>query len=82
MDATPRRPIGLPVKIGLLFAAIAIILSVVGVIRNPDTPITAQTLLIAAVVSGLTWGLISWAISAAVIDVEEEIDARDDALLD
>ncbi|MCB0077339.1 MAG: hypothetical protein KDD73_07910 [Anaerolineales bacterium] len=82
MDATPRRPIGLPVKIGLLFAAIAIILSVVGVIRNPDTPVTAQTLLIAAVVSGLTWGLISWAISAAVIDVEEEIDARDDALLD
>ena len=82
MDATPRRPIGLPVKIGLLFAAIAIILSVVGVIRNPNTPVTAQTLLIAAVVSGLTWGLISWAISAAVIDVEEEIDARDDALLD
>lgn len=69
-----------PVKIGLAFALVAILLSVVGIARNPDTPATLQTVLIATTISGLTWGLISWAIATAVMDVEEEIAERDEPL--
>jgi hypothetical protein len=66
-----------PVKVGITFAVIAIALSLFGIIRNPDTPATIQTVLIATVISGLTWGLISWAIATAAMDVEEEVEQRD-----
>jgi hypothetical protein len=71
-----------PVKVGLAFFLAAVILSIAGIIRNPDTPVTVQTILIATVVSGLTWGLIAWAVATAVVDVEEEIDERDGQPLD
>ncbi|MGH2543552.1 MAG: hypothetical protein ACRDIB_12170 [Ardenticatenaceae bacterium] len=66
-----------PVKIGLIFFLIAVILSVAGIVRNPDTPATVQTILIATTISGLTWGLIAWAVATAVVDVEDEIEERD-----
>lgn len=66
-----------PVKVGLVFFLIAVVLSVAGIVRNPDTPATAQTILIATTISGLTWGLIAWAIATAVVDVEEEIEERE-----
>lgn len=71
-----------PAKIGLAFAGLAILLSVVGVLRNPATPASLQSLLIATVISGLTWGLIAWAIATAALDVEEEIESRDETLLE
>lgn len=66
-----------PTKVGLAFFCLAIALSLVGVIRNPDTPTTAQSILIATTISGLVWGLIAWAIATAAMDVEEEIAERD-----
>ncbi|MDQ4074831.1 MAG: hypothetical protein M3220_01150 [Chloroflexota bacterium] len=66
-----------PVKVGLTFFLIAVVLSMVGILRNPDTPATMQTILIATVISGVTWGLISWAVATAVVDVEEDIEERD-----
>ncbi len=66
-----------PVKVGLTFFLIAVVLSVTGIVRNPDTPATVQTVLIATLISGLTWGLISWAVATAVVDVEEEVEERD-----
>lgn len=71
-----------PARIGLAFAGLAILLSVVGVLRNPATPASLQSLLIATVISGLTWGLIAWAIATAALDVEEEIESRDETLLE
>lgn len=82
MNRLSWRAMSGPVKIGLAFALVAILLSVVGIVRNPDTPATLQTVLIATVISGLTWGLISWAIATAVMDVEEEIGERDGQILD
>jgi hypothetical protein len=66
-----------PIKIGLIFCLIAVVLSVAGIVRNPDTPATLQTILIATTISGLTWGLIAWAVATAVVDVEDDIDERD-----
>jgi hypothetical protein len=71
-----------PVKIGLIFALIAIVLSLFGLLRNPDTPVSLQTILIATVISGGTWGLVSWAIATAVVDVEEDVAERDHEPLD
>ena len=68
-----------PARVGLAFSLVAILLSVAGIFHNPETPATAQSILIATVISGLTWGLIAWAIATAVLDVEEEIEEQDGA---
>ncbi len=74
--------LGGPAKIGLTFFAIAVALSLVGILRNPDTPTTFQSVLIATTISGLVWGIIAWAIATAALDVEEEIAERDGASLE
>lgn len=71
-----------PVKVGLIFALIAVALSLFGLFRNPDTPVTLQTLLIATLISGGTWGLVSWAIATAIVDVEEDVAERGGEPLD
>ena len=69
--------LGCAAKIGITFFCIAVALSLVGVLRNPDTPATMQSVLIATTISGLVWGIIAWAIATAALDVEEEIAERD-----
>lgn len=71
-----------PVKVGLIFALIAIALSLFGLFRNPDTPATLQSILIATVISGGTWGLVSWAIATAIVDVEQDVAERGGEPLD
>lgn len=71
-----------PAKVGIAFFWIAVALSVFGILRNPDTPATLQSILIATMISGLVWGIIAWAIATAAMDVEEEIDERDGSPLE
>jgi hypothetical protein len=71
-----------PVKVGLVFAAIAIALSLYGIFTNPDIPVNARSILIATIISGGTWGLISWAIATAIVDVETDVAARNGEPLD
>ncbi len=66
-----------PLKIGLVFAAIAVILTVVGIFRDPGTPVTAWSLIVGSLITGLTWGLVSWAIATAAVTVERDIGAGD-----
>lgn len=66
-----------PVKVSLFFAVAAIVMSVVGLVRDPATPATARSLFIATVISGGTWGVVSWAIAAAVVDVEQDVADRE-----
>jgi hypothetical protein len=74
-----RRMSG-PLKVGLIFALIAIIMAVVGLVRGSDTaPLTVRAVIMAVVISGGTWGLISWAIATAVVEVERDVaNAEDD----
>ncbi len=66
-----------PVKIGIFFGAIAILMAVVGMIKNAgDTPLTVRSLLTAVVISGGVWGLVSWAIATAAVEVEKDVAAR------
>ncbi len=62
-----------PTKIGIAFAVVGIVLTVVGVFRDPTTPVTAWSLGMGAVISGLTWGVVSWAIATAAVEVERDL---------
>ena len=63
-----------PVKVGLLFAVIAIIMALVGIFKGSSTtPITLRSILMAVLISGGTWGVVSWAIAIAVVEVEQDV---------
>ena len=67
-----------PVKIGIFFATVAIIMAVVGLIKDSaDNPVTLRGLLVAILISGGTWGLVSWAIATAAVEVERDVAVRE-----
>jgi hypothetical protein len=69
-----------PTKLGLVCAVIGIILTIVGIFRDPTTPVTAWSLGMGALISGGTWGLVSWAIATAAVEVERDLaEKKDDA---
>jgi len=64
-----------PLKIGLSFALIAIIATIIGIFRDPGTPVTAWSLIVGSLMGGLTWGLVFWAIATAAVTVENDVAA-------
>jgi hypothetical protein len=62
-----------PLKIGLIFALLGIILTIIGIFRDPTTPITAWSLGMGSLISGVVWGLVSWALATAAVEVEEDV---------
>ncbi len=71
---------GLPLKVGLGFAAAGIILALVGIARG-NVPLNPQSIFLALVISGGSWGVVAWAITTAAVDVERDI-AEQEALAD
>lgn len=67
-----RRMSG-PLKVGLVLAALGIILTIIGIFRDPTTPVTPWSLIVGSLISGITWGLVSWAIATAAIEVENDV---------
>ena len=65
-----------PVTVGLFFALLAIVLSLVGLGRENN--LSLRNIGLAIVLGGGTWGLISWAIATAVVQVEEDVASRKD----
>lgn len=63
-----------PLKVGLAFAVIGIVLTIVGIFRDPTTPITAWSLTMGSLISGGVWGLVSWAIATAAVEVEADVE--------
>jgi hypothetical protein len=65
--------IGLPLKIGIAFALVAMCLAVVGIVRGivPSNPLS---IFLALLISGGSWGLVSWAVATAVVDVERDVE--------
>ncbi len=64
-----------PQKIGLSFALLGITLTVVGVFRDPTVPVNAWSLIVGSLIGGGTWGLISWVIAFATVEVERDVQA-------
>jgi hypothetical protein len=71
-----------PLKVGLFFATLGIILTIVGIFRDPTTPVTAWSLGVGSLISGLTWGLVSWAIATAAVEVENDVNQAEAEQLD
>jgi len=62
-----------PLKVGIGFALLGIILTLIGIFRDPTTPVTAWSIIVGSLISGGVWGLVSWAIATAAVEVEEDV---------
>lgn len=81
--STRLRRLPLPLRVGLLFASAGIALAIIGILRG-NVPLNPLSIFLALVISGGSWGLVSWAVATAVVDVEGETAADadgDDATL-
>jgi len=65
-----------PLRIGLFFAALAILLTLLGLWRAHN--LSLRNVLLGIVLCGGTWGLVSWAIATAVVQVEEDMALGED----
>jgi len=62
-----------PLKVGIGFALLGIILTLIGIFRDPTTPVTAWSIIVGSLISGGVWGLVSWAIATAAVEVEDDV---------
>ena len=84
-ESKPQEPTGQPRKrragpsgplvVGMFFAVLASVLMVVGLWREDN--LSLRNVLLGVVLGGGTWGLVSWAIATAVLQVERDIASRD-----
>jgi hypothetical protein len=66
------RRLSLPARVGIVCAALGMILAVVGIIRG-NVPLNPASILLALLISGGSWGVVSWAVATAVVDVERDL---------
>lgn len=62
-----------PLKVGVSFALLGIVLTIIGIFRDPTTPLTAWSLGMGSLISGVVWGLVSWGIATAAVEVENDV---------
>lgn len=67
-----------PIKVGLLFGLIGILLTVIGIIRG-NVPANPASMAVALLIGGGVWYLVSWAVAAAAVDVENDVAAAEAA---
>lgn len=73
--AARLRALNGPAKIGLGFALAGALLAGIGWFVNPQ--FAARTLIsfvLAVGISGITWGVVAWAIATAAFDVERDVE--------
>ncbi len=63
----------MPQRVGLLFASLGALLAVVGILRG-NVPVNPTSIFLALLISAGSWGVVSWAVAAAVADVEQDLD--------
>jgi hypothetical protein len=71
------RRLTLPLRIGLIFAALGMTLAIVGILRGA-VPLNPVSILLALAISGGSWGVVSWAVATAVVDVENDLAEEQD----
>lgn len=65
-----------PLKVGLTCGALGILLTLIGVVRG-NVPLQPANIAMALLIGGGFWFLVSWAVSSAAVDVENDIAAYD-----
>jgi drug/metabolite transporter (DMT)-like permease len=63
--------LSLPVKIGLGFGLLGILLTVIGIFRG-NVPPNPASIAIALLIGGGVWFVVAWAVATAAVDVERE----------
>lgn len=71
--ARTRRWLTLPVKIGLGFGALGLLLTVVGILRG-QVPVAPLNIAVALLIGGGVWFVVAWAVAAAAVDVERDLE--------
>ncbi len=61
--------LSLPIKIGLGFGLLGILLTVVGILRG-NVPTNPASIAVALLIGGGVWFIVSWAVATAAVDVE------------
>lgn len=64
--------LGLPLRVGLICAGLAMALAIVGIARG-TVPLNPLSIFLALLISGGSWGVVSWAVTTAVVDVERDL---------
>ena len=73
------KKLSTPLKVGIIAAALGMTLAVIGILRG-TVPANFLSIILALLISGLSWGIVAWAIATATSDVEHdlaEVDAED-----
>jgi hypothetical protein len=65
------RRLSLPVKIGLAFGALGLLLTIAGILRG-QVPLAPLNIAVALLLGGGVWYLIAWAVATAAVDVESD----------
>ena len=69
-----------PLKVGIGAAILSIIMTIAGIFRDPTTPVTAWSIIVGSLIAGGVWGIVSWAIATAAVEVEADVkEAQDNA---
>jgi hypothetical protein len=71
------RRTGWPLRLGLIFAAAGMALAIAGIARG-NVPLNPLSIFLALAISGLSWGVVAWAIATAAIDVEQDIAEQEE----
>ncbi len=66
------RGLSTPLKIGLAFGTLGLLLTLVGILRG-NVPLRPANILVALLIGGGVWFLVSWAVATAAVDVEEDL---------
>jgi len=62
-----------PLKIGLSFGLLGIVLTIIGIIRG-NVPLNPASIGMALLIGGGVWFLVSWAVATAAVDVEKDME--------
>ena len=70
--SSPSQGLSTPVKIGLAFGALGLLLTLVGILRG-NVPLRPANILVALLIGGGVWFLVNWAVATAAVDVEDDL---------
>ncbi|MCX7668824.1 MAG: hypothetical protein N2439_01965, partial [Anaerolineae bacterium] len=62
----------LALRVSLICAGLGLALAIVGIARGP-VPLNPLSIFLALLISGGSWGVVSWAVTTAVVDVERDL---------
>jgi len=68
----PRRRPSTPLLVGLVFGAIGLALTVVGITRG-QVPLGPANIAVALLLGGGVWFVVAWAVATAAVDVENDL---------